>query len=156
MAATTITNDKGRNSSNRRSRKKRRTEVSSSEESDSSSSDAESSNDKDEVMKDVNVTLQEEEEENLLEQNIDDMELPTQGTKSTEDAITTRMKLEQLKSSNFDESDAISSDEWLKKMLSQYGDDLDQLRQASDFKEDSVALIAQLLRESGEVFKNLK
>ncbi|GMM32348.1 hypothetical protein DAMA08_050930 [Martiniozyma asiatica (nom. inval.)] len=155
MAATTITNDKGRNSSNRRSRKKRRTEVSSSEESDSSSSDAESSNDKDEVMKDANVTLQEE-EENLLEQNIDDMELPTQGTKSTEDAITTRMKLEQLKSSNFDESDAISSDEWLKKMLSQYGDDLDQLRQASDFKEDSVALIAQLLRESGDVFKNLK
>ncbi|KAG7816892.1 hypothetical protein KL928_004356 [Ogataea angusta] len=42
--------------------------------------------------------------------------------------------------------------EYLKKMLVTYSEDLDALRQKTDFKENSLKTLARLLKESGNIF----
>lgn len=75
----------------------------------------------------------------------------------------TRLRVAQLAKLDNDSSrgtphrgTAVDSDEWLTAMLAEYGDDIDTLRTtAKDFSTESVAIIAQLLRESQNVFEEV-
>jgi hypothetical protein len=128
----------------------------------------------------TNLSLMKEDESNedmeidgLHLDNIDKIDNNTNDkTKNVEktekDVIETRLKLCQLdnkflekKSTNSNNTDivdnlGISSDEWLGKMLEDYGEDIETLRTtAADFKGESVALLAELLRESRNVFQEV-
>lgn len=159
---------------NRRALKKRRTEVSSSDEDSSSSSSSSNSSDndsdKDEHM-DIDVVEKEIVEKGEKEKiDINSLQLDTDksknNTKTEKDILETRLKLRQL-DEHFKELKnnglgrngggiGISSDEWLVKMLEQYGDDIETMRTtAADFKGESIALLADLLRESRNVFQEV-
>lgn len=90
-------------------------------------------------------------------------------TKTESDVTATRLKLRQIddmdistnvdnKSSNLgvNDSTGISSDAWLKLMLTEYEDDIDALRKtAADFKGESIQLVAEMLRATKEIFKEV-
>lgn len=159
---------------NRRSRKKRRTEVSSSEEDSSSSSNSDNNSDRDENMEiDADTVGKEpmnDDDDHKEKMEIDELQLDTDksrnNTKTEKDVLETRLKLRQLDehfknaqnngSNTNDGGIGISSDEWLSKMLEQYGDDIETMRTtAADFKGESIALLAELLRESRNVFQEV-
>lgn len=149
-----------------RANKKRRTEVSSSEDTDSSSSESEIEQQQEQQeqhnevsekltaddvsMKDVNIDNLQTHDERITEKKSDD------------DLMETRLRLRRIedKVKNSEHSQktegGISSDEWLGMMVEEYGEDLEKLRTtAADFKGESVALVAELLRSSQNVFKEV-
>jgi len=159
-------------SKNRRARKKRRTEISSSEEDSSDDGDSSSdgdANDSDNAVEDAPAELQTQQDavaeiEHLRVRS----RAPVPGDEKTaEDVVQTRMKLRQMQdllvadgaaavgdggASESQDVAAVSSDDWLKLMLSQYGDDIDALRTgAGDFRGESVtpgtAMLEKLHRE---------
>ena len=159
---------------NRRSRKKRRTEVSSDESSDSSSSDTSSSDNSDHSdveTKDVEINNK---EDTLMEDVVDTEDVNNNGDTAIDalqiepslqdkrEVLKTRLKLQEVSAalagtlngsnSSILNNLPIDSDEWMSLMVSNYGDDIDGLRQAGDFKDGSVALVAELLRSSQNVF----
>lgn len=99
--------------------------------------------------------------------------------KTDKDITQTRLKLKQIDDMNLllnsknsnsndmkynnnnkinDEQDAsgIKSDEWLKLMLSEYGDDIETLRtKAADFRGESVSILAEMLRSTKDIFKEI-
>lgn len=91
--------------------------------------------------------------------------------KTDKDITQTRLKLRQIDDMNLivnsktfnnnnknDEHDAsgISSDEWLKLMLSEYGDDIETLRtKAADFRGESISILAEMLRSTKDIFKEI-
>lgn len=89
--------------------------------------------------------------------------------KTEEDVLATRLRLRSIDDKfkelnnkhvgpHTDGASAtnISSDEWLGMMVQQYGEDLETLRTtAADFKNESVALVADLLRSTQDIFKEV-
>ncbi|GAV28563.1 hypothetical protein PMKS-002034 [Pichia membranifaciens] len=150
-------------SKNRRARKKRRTEISSSEEDSSDDGDSSSdgdANDSDNAVEDAPAELQTQQDavaeiEHLRVRS----RAPVPGDEKTaEDVVQTRMKLRQMQdllvadgaaavgdggASESQDVAAVSSDDWLKLMLSQYGDDIDALRTGDSFLR-SVYMVADL------------
>lgn len=170
-------------STNRRSRKKRRTEVSSSEEDSSSEEEEDEEEDDDDDADGKKKNKSEEKNNTILDTNneandnmeIDDLQMESvksNNEKTEKDVLQTRLKLRQIdqifksngksnisvmgESNNDNSNTGISSDEWLIMMLSEYGDDIDTLRTtAADFRADSVSIIADLLRSTQDVFKEV-
>lgn len=165
------------NSKNRRSRKKRRTEISSSEEDSSSSSDndsdsdinegeKEANEDEDIIMKDKDEDKSGMEIDNLQMQNISN--LKENNKKTDKDISQTRLKLRQMDDINILQGNnnntgkegidttGISSDEWLKMMLVEYGDDIETLRtKAADFRGESISILAEMLRSTKDIFREV-
>ena len=163
-------------SKNRRARKKRRTEISSSEEDSSDDGDSSSdgdANDSDNAVDNAPAELQTEQD---AVAEIEHLRLrsrsPVPGhEKTADDVVQTRMKLRQMQdllvadggatvgdrgANESRDVAAVSSDDWLKLMLSQYGDDIDALRTgAGDFRGESVTLVAELLRATKDVFREV-
>lgn len=144
----------------RRSRKKRRTEVSSSEEQTSSESEVEQQLE----QMSTDAVANDAEEITITAENIpsiDNLNLHNKNKQSatTADIVKTKLALQQIVDAastiNTDStvSGTIPADEWLTMMLGEYGDDIDALRtKAADFKGESIALLADLLRTSANVF----
>ncbi|ODQ45891.1 hypothetical protein PICMEDRAFT_146724 [Pichia membranifaciens NRRL Y-2026] len=166
-------------SKNRRARKKRRTEISSSEEDSSDAADSSSSDDDaqdgDDAGHDSAADQQHVSAGLHAEQDagaeIDHLRVRTRAPapadeKTAADLVQTRLKLRQMQDLLVADGDSagdadgaagtVSSDAWLQLMLSQYGDDIDALRTgAGDFRAESVTLIAELLRATKDVFREV-
>lgn len=169
---------------NRRARKKRRTDISSSEEDSSSSSSSEeeqeeetqpersaAGNDDDDVRMDVETAQQSVTPLGGMEiEHLRVCSASRPDDKTAADVVQTRLKLRQtqaLSVGSADEKDGEadadeeghsgpSSDAWLQLMLAEYGDDIDTLRKtAGDFRGESVTLIAELLRATRDVFREV-
>lgn len=143
------------------SKKKRRTEISSSEESSSSSSSDEE-NDSERRMhpqeqqpKEKNEDLREETEVDVEDADIDGLEVPKNGnsnTSNSRDVLETRLKLGEVHAQFSEGGDlAVPAEEWVASLVGQYGEEINQLRQSADFKDGSIAQVAQLLRETRHV-----
>lgn len=168
---------------NRRARKKRRTDISSSEEDSSSSSSSEEEQEEetqpersaagtdDDVRMDVETAQQSVTPLGGMEiEHLRVCSASRPDDKTAADVVQTRLKLRQtqaLSVGSADEKDGEadadeeghsgpSSDAWLQLMLAEYGDDIDTLRKtAGDFRGESVTLIAELLRATRDVFREV-
>lgn len=146
----------------RRSRKKRRTEVSSSEDSSSSESEVEQQmEENDQEFRGEQVIIESAVDDSTHAPSIKDLQIHNKNKQeaSNSDIVKTRLALNQIAKAasttgtNTTVSGSVSADEWLNMMLGEYGDDIDALRTtAADFKGESIALLADVLRTSANVF----
>lgn len=148
----------GRNT--RVSKKKRRTEISSSEESSSDSDDDEktASSMANDAVASQNHDQTIETAEMDIDDNIGALQVPQNGQETAQngasaaDVLATRLKLADVQRHFANAPDGqLPPEEWVAAMVGQYGEDINQLRQSADFKEGTIAQVAQLLRESRHV-----
>lgn len=153
-------------SKNRRSRKKRRTEVSSSEEASSSSSSSDDSDHEKEVEsmaepEDTGKTDHPDVQKDREDMEIDQLQIVDGSAVGSIDAAVAQtrdqLRLIDVATGGVHEPDnaALDTGAWLGQCIHEHGDDVNALREAGDFREGSVALVAQLLRESGNIFREV-
>ncbi|POS84222.1 hypothetical protein EPUL_002881 [Erysiphe pulchra] len=111
----------------RHKKRKPRTEVSSSESSDNDCEPTNSS---------------QVENEEKVDKKRENLELPK--------LCVTKKKLSKSKTD--DEVSAAFAEFYLKKVTNEFSDDLDQLRNADDFKEDSIPILISALQQGTSLF----
>ncbi|ESW97797.1 hypothetical protein KL918_003176 [Ogataea parapolymorpha] len=140
---------------NRRARKKRRTEDFSSSSASENDSDSESVTSVQEEQPDAPETYT---IDGLDTQEVSDstqvrlQQLNADRLASIEQSLSGNLKLDINAVRQIDDVREQLQNEYLKKLLVTYSEDLDALRQKTDFKENSLKTLARLLKESGNIF----